>query len=330
VLSVPEATAPELLSHIAALPMRSPPAEGEVLDDFRIGAQLADGRYSRLLRALDMRCGQQVVLKFPQPVASASTHHLAFLREAWVAARLHSPFIGASIELPDERQTCLYSVMPYYEGETLEQRLRRAPRLSLSEGCELALKLARAVATLHRAGIIHRDIKPDNVLLERNGGLKLIDLGVVRLPQLEDFPGGDIPGTPSFMAPELFEGAPGDELSDQYALGVTLYRAFCREYPYGEIEPFTRPRFIRPTPLTRHRPDLPAWLDHLLMRAVDSDRAARFSDTLELALELESGMARGEPQLPRARSLYDRNPLRFWQVTALLLGIALLLSLALR
>ncbi|MFT3904694.1 MAG: protein kinase [Steroidobacteraceae bacterium] len=330
VLSVPEAAAPELLSHIAALPMRTPPVEGDIVDGFQIGMQLSDGRYSRLLRALDTHNGQQVVLKFPQPVANASTHHLAFLREAWVAARLHSPFIGATIELPGERQTCLYSVMPYYEGETLEQRLRRAPRLSLSEGCELALKLARATASLHRAGIIHRDIKPDNVLLERNGGLKLIDLGVVRLPQLEDFPGSDIPGTPSFMAPELFDGANGDELSDQYALGVTLYRAFSREYPYGEIEPFTRPRFTRPTPLTRHRPDLPAWLDHLLTRAVDPQRAARFSDTLELALELESGMARGEQHRPRALSLYDRNPLRFWQITALLLGMALLLSLALR
>ena len=98
--------------------------------------------------------------------------------------------------------------------------------------------MARAVVTLHRAGVIHRDIKPDNILLLKDGGLKLLDLGVARLPQLEDFPADAFAGTPSYMAPELFCGAPGDEVTDLFALGVTVYRMFTRSLPYGEIEPF--------------------------------------------------------------------------------------------
>ena len=81
------------------------------------------------------------------------------------------------------------------------------------------------------ASRIHRDIKPDNVILERAGSLKLIDLGVVRIPGLEEFPPEDIPGTPGYMAAEMFAGEPGNEATDIYALGVTMFRAFTGEFP---------------------------------------------------------------------------------------------------
>ena len=218
--------------------------------------------------------------------------------------------------------------MPFYEGETLEARLRRAPRILLDEGLSIAQKLLRAMAALHRAGIIHRDIKPDNVLLEGNGGLQVIDLGVVRIPLMEEFPSTDIPGTPSYMAPELFDGDAGSEASDQFAAGVTLYRMFSGRYPDGEIELFTRPQFTQPTPLSRHRPDLPAWLGHLLAKSLQPDPGARFGDVLEMSMELDGAMARGEPVSTRYRSLYERNPLRFWQSLTALLALALIFSLA--
>jgi serine/threonine protein phosphatase PrpC len=330
VLEVPEVGTRELFTQVSALPIVAPPAIGETVDGFRIHAQVSSGRYSRLMRATDVETGDEVVLKFPQAnVAAASTYHHAFVREAWVTARLHSPWLGETIELPAGRQTRLYSVMPFYEGETLEARLKRRPAVGFEEGMRMALKLTRAIAALHRAGIIHRDIKPDNVLLEPGGGLRLIDLGVVRLPMLEEIPGAEIPGTPSYMAPELFDGQPGDESSDQYALGVTLYRMFSGRYPYGEVEAFSRPRFGRPTPLARHRPDLPAWLDHLVSRTIAVDRNARCGDVLELSMELESGMDRGVQVEVRQLSLYERNPLRFWQAVSALLAILLLVSLGL-
>jgi serine/threonine protein phosphatase PrpC len=330
VLEVPEVGTQELFAQISALPIAPPPAPGSRIDGFLVHGVLSSGRYSRLLRARDEATSEEVVLKFPQEnVAAASTYHHAFVREAWVATRLHSPWIGETIELAAGRQSCLYSAMRFYDGETLEARLTRGPAVSFDEGLAIALRLARAIATLHRAGIIHRDIKPENVLLERGGGLRLIDLGVVRLPMLEEFPGADIPGTPSYMAPELFDGQPGDEASDQYALGATLYRMFSGRYPYGEIEPFSRPRFGQAAPLTRHRPDLPAWLWHVLSRTLQPEPAKRFGDVLELSMELESGLDRGVPIVLRRQSLYERNPLRFWQVVAALLAILLLLSLGL-
>lgn len=330
VVGLPAVEHAELELAIAALPLLEPPRTGEEVDGFRLDGVLSEGRYSKLYKATDLADGRPAVLKFPQPeVAAEATYRLAFVREAWVAARVRSPWLGEIVEMPPGRQSRLYSVMPFYDGETLEQRLRRPPKLSLGDGVDIAIKLAKAVAALHRAGIIHRDIKPDNVILERNGGLRLIDLGVVRLPRMEDFPQGDIPGTPSYMAPELFAGQCGDELSDLYALGVTVYRALSGgDYPYGEVEPFSRPRFGKAAPLSRSRRDLPAWLDLIVAQATAVAPKDRFGDVIEFALELENGLARGRPVMIRKQPLYHRNPVRFWQCVSLLLLLALLLALS--
>lgn len=328
VVDLPPADEMSLSSAIAELPIGKLPALGELVDDFALQDILSDGRYSRLYRAVDQHDGRSVVVKFPKPrVAEEASYRRAFVSEAWVATRVRSPWIGEVIELAPGRQTRLYSVMPFYEGETLEHRLRRAPRLTLSEAVPLATRLARAVAALHRSGIIHRDIKPDNIILLADGGLRLVDLGVARLPRLDDFPSADVPGTPSYMAPELFNGAQGDELTDLYALGVTLYRALSGAFPYGEIEPFSHPRFGKPQPLAARRPDLPAWLDAVLAKAIAVDRASRHGDVIEFAFEIENGAARAQPLAVRKEALYDRNPLLFWKWVSGLLLILLVLAL---
>jgi serine/threonine protein phosphatase PrpC len=332
ILALPPADATELELAIAALPILEPPRPGERVDGYTVGPALSDGRYSRLHRSIDESDGRPVVLKFPKPrVAEDASFRLAFLRETWVAARVRSPWVGEVIEPPPGRRTRLYSVMPLYEGESLEHRLQRLPPVGLGEGLPIAAKLAKAVAALHRAGIVHRDIKPDNVILEPGGGLKLIDLGVAHLPHLPEFPAADVPGTASYMAPEQFAGNAGSERSDLFALGVTIYRLFAGgAYPFGEIEPFSHPRFGRPQPLARHRPDLPPWLDEILARALTVEPEHRTGDALELALELEQAQGRARPPMPRRRSLYERNPVRVWQALAALSFLALLAALAWR
>ncbi|BDV38480.1 bifunctional protein-serine/threonine kinase/phosphatase [Methylocystis bryophila] len=330
-IDLPPADEMALARVVADLPIESLPRPGEIVDDYRLEQAVSDGRYSRLLRATDLRDGSLLVLKFPHPrVATDASYRRSFVNEAWVAARVRSPFIGEIVEAEESRRTRLYSAMPFYDGETLEARLRRAPKLALEEGVNIATRLARAVATLHRAGIIHRDVKPDNVMLLKDGGLRLIDLGVCRAPRLEDFCAEDVPGTPSYMAPELFLGAPGDEASDLYALGVTIYRAFTGDYPYGEIEPFSRPRFGKPRPIGSRRPDLPAWLDAAVLRAVAVEPRERYGDVLEFAFELENGVHRGIARAPTRKPLYERNPVAFWRIVSLILLALLFFSLLAR
>mgnify|MGYP003462134619 CR=1 FL=1 len=331
VLAVPSADRLDLEAVMADLPILELPRVGDTVDGFRLDEQVSDGRYSRLFRAEDSVNRREVIVKFPHPrVMADATYRAAFVREAWVASQVRSPYVGEVIELPAGRQTRLYSVMPYYAGETLEQRLKRAPRVSLEEGVRIGMLLAKAVYALNRRDIVHRDIKPDNVILAADGSLRLLDLGVARLPGLEAAPDETIPGTPSYMAPELLDGQAGDAGSDVYALGVTLYRLFSGYYPYGEVEAFSRPRFAKRTPLNQHRPDLPAWLDVLLARATAVDPTQRFGDAMELAIELEHSLAHAPRIVVQRLSLYERNPLRFWKVVALLLFVTLLVSLALR
>jgi serine/threonine protein phosphatase PrpC len=328
VVGLETAQSADIGASIAQLPLLPLPQGGETIDGFVLKVLLSDGRYTRLFGAEDEIEGGEVALKFPKPqLASVEKYREAFVREAWVGARVSSPWLGHVIELPPERQSGLYTVMPLYQGELLETRLTRRPSLGLEEGRNIAIKLARAAAALHRAGIIHRDIKPDNVILERAGSLKLIDFGVVRIPGLEDAPPEDIPGTTAYMAPEMFDGEAGNEATDIYALGVTMFRAFSGEYPYGNADATSPPRRERPAPLSALRPDLPAWLQAALARAVARDPGERFRDMAEFAFEMEAGPASGPHTAPRPQTLYERYPLRFWQAIATLLALALVVVL---
>lgn len=326
VISVPMAEHADLELASAVLPILEPPKPGDTIDGFVLIDVLADGRYSRLFRAEDATNAREVIVKFPNlRVQSEAAVRAAFVREAWIAQQVRSPYVVEVFDVEPGRQSRLYTVMPYYRGESLESRVRGA-RVALAEGVDIGVKIGRALYALHRRRIIHRDVKPENVLIGRDGSLKLIDLGVARLPGIEEASNADIPGTPSYMAPELFSGQRGDERSDVYALGVTLHRLFSNgHYPFGEIEPFSTPRFARRTALSKYRPDLPAWLDTCLTRATAVDPRDRHGDAMELALELEHSLVHGPATTTRRVTLYERNPLRFWKVVSLLLVIALLI-----
>ena len=328
VVALPTARSADLGGAIMRLPLIPVPQVGATVDGFVLNVLVSDGRYSRLFGAIDEVDGGTVVLKFPKPqVAAVATHHAAFVREAWVGTRITSPWVAQVIELPPGRQSCLYTVMPLYVGELLETRLARAPGIGMEEGRSIAIRLAHAAAALHRAGIIHRDIKPDNVMLEAGGSLKLLDLGVVRLPGLEDFPPDAIPGTTAYMAPEMFTGEAGTVATDIFALGVTLFRAFTGAYPYGNPDATSLPRLDRPRDVAALRPDLPAWLAAALGRAIALDPAERFADMAELAQEFEAGPSYAPLPVRRPLTLYERAPVRFWQAVAGLLALALAASL---
>lgn len=332
VLALPPPDRSVLEEAIEALQILELPDVGETIDDFKLESVLFNGRYSRLFHAWDQIESRNVVLKFPHPrLMHEAAHRQAFAREAWIVAQVHSPWVMETIDLPPGRQTRLYSVAPAYQGETLEQRLLKDTKIDLEKGIDIGIRLGKAIYGLNRLRIIHRDIKPENIMLLKDGDLKLLDLGVARLPGIQEDAEQGAPGTPSYMAPELFHGDAGDERSEVYALGVTLYRMFSGgQYPYGEVEPFSRPRLGKYTSLHKYRPDLPAWLDIVLMHATEADADKRFGDTIEFVFELENGLTHGGKALPRNhRPLLERDPVRVWQTVSLVLAIALFVTLIL-
>lgn len=331
VLALPPLQQADMERRSDGLPIGELPRSGDVIDRFRIVSTLTAGRYAHTYRAVDEESAQDVVIKFPNPRLREDTAmRLAFLNEAWLGTQVRGPYLAHAVELPATRPTRLYSVQPFFDGVTIEDLIKSGESIGLKDGVTVAMKVCKAVYSLNRSGIIHRDIKTDNILWQPDGGVKLLDLGVARVRGQTDVPLAQVPGTPSYMAPELFEGEYGDEQSDVYALGVTLYRMFSRgHFPYGEVEPFTRPRFAKFTSVAVYRPDLPSWLDLVLRKAVHVDTTRRYGDAMELSFGLEEGLSKADVVVLRKRPLYDRNPVLVWQVVSFCLAAALLIVSAL-
>lgn len=318
----------------------APPADdplrisGAVIDGgYTVGRCVAEGGFSHVYRGTAAD-GRAVALKLLKPglgLGDRAALREAFDREAGLLSRLGAAEAAVveahglvEVETPrGQRLGCL--VMAWLDGAVLAQVMRRAVRpWSLAEVLAVLGPVARTLALAHHEGIAHRDVKPDNIHIGRDGRLRILDLGVA-LSLSEDDPGVGSPGTPSYMAPELLAGEPAGPAHDLYAAGVTLYHLLTRKYPYGEVEPFQHPRFGEPVAPTRYRPDIPGWLENVLLKAVAREPALRFETAEEFLLALERGASRPVSR-PPVTPLAMRNPLLTWRIIA---GASLLLNLLL-
>ena len=279
---------------------------GDQLDEFEILEVLYESRAS-IIDKVRAANGQLFVLKTLQPLLANDIQSCqALMNEEWLGKRVVSQYVPQVLPLSVEKRRHLYYVMTWHDGVTLQQRLNNGHHFTVNGTAKVGADLMRALGILHRLNIVHRDIKPANVHIGSDQRLRILDLGVA----LSSYTGSpdeqSNPGTPSFMAPELFEGGKADTGTDIYAAGVTLYHLLTRKYPYGEIEPFQHPRFGEPVPPTRYRPEIPSWLENIILKAVARDPAQRFETAEEMLLAIEHGelkpiMLQRTPLIARAR-----------------------------
>ncbi len=322
-ITLPDADEAGLAALAAGLPVLPAPGIGETVDGLRLERQLSDGEQTRTFVACRQASGDRLVAKFPRPERIGEhAAREAFVRERLITARVDSPHIARIIALPAEKQSRVYTLMPFYLGETLTSLLKRGT-LGYAEGLKIAAQLARGIIALHRMGIVHRDIKPDNVLVEPDGSLRLIDFGVARIPQIEDPRNSAVPGSHGYLAPELYRGDRGDEASDQFAFGATLYRIFTGQLPFADLQSLQRPGYDSPADPVVLRPDMPAWLALAMRRAVQVDAGDRFGDMVELLHVLERGSELALPR-PLALSFARRNPVLLWQLLSLVLALVVI------
>ncbi|CAN7350488.1 bifunctional protein-serine/threonine kinase/phosphatase [Variovorax sp. LjRoot290] len=297
-----------------------PPAAlkvGEVLDGYAITALVADTGVHRLYQARHVPTRALVALKTLHPSRASDPEERAMLaHEAWLGLRVGGrgePGFVRVHERADDA-SALYTVFDWHGGRTVEQMLRSGMRPAVAEVVAAAVQICKSLGRLHRHGVVHRDIKPGNLHLGDDGCWRILDLGVA-LSGREGAAQRELhAGTPSFMNPEQWEGVAPDASSDLFALGVVLYQWLGGRLPYGEIEPYQIARYRRdPVALSRIRPDVPIWLDHLVRKAVARDPRQRFETAEEMLLALERGAAR-PVGAPAATPLVRRDPALLWKI----------------
>jgi serine/threonine protein kinase len=260
--------------------------------------------------------GTKYVLKFPpQEARDDDARREGFIREMWQATRIDSPdFVRAFVPAEGSLR---YYVMEYVDAPTLRESLRISP-LTVEDTVALGQFLLGAAQFLLSSDHVHGDIKPDNILVLRSGKgtrYKLLDLGSAA----EIFSVTSRAGTPSYLAPERFQGGALSERTEIYAIGVTLYEALSRTYPFGEVERFQTPRFeSTPKRPTKLNTATPAWLESIILRAIAAGVENRYQSFSEMAYEL-SNPDLVTPFYRKNAPLIERNPLLFYKLLSLFL-----------
>lgn len=307
-----EASLSDALEQVEQWPLPPVLKPGQRFEGWQVEALLGQTRQSLLYRVSDAQQQTWLLKTLPSHREGDSEAGQSLLQEEWFLRRVAGRFFP-EVHSASERQH-LYYLMREHPGITLAEHHRQHGNLSLTQGLEIAMHLVRALGMLHRRNILHRDIKPDNLLLNEDGDLRVLDFGLAYCPGLSVQAPGELPGTPSYIAPEAYAGAAPTAAQDLYSAGVTLYFLLTGHYPHGEIEAFQRPRFGTPIPASRYRPDLPEWLVHNLDQALASDPAQRFETAEQWLLALQNGEQ--QPSV-RPRALLEREPLKVWRTLAL-------------
>jgi hypothetical protein len=249
-------------------------------------------------RARDKRLKRHIAIKvLPPELAFQSAIRTRFLREAETAAQLSHPNI-VPIYTVDEQEQLVFFVMAYISGDNLAKRLHETGVLQVDEVRRISREVADALAYAHERGVVHRDIKPDNILLDSTSGRTMVtDFGIARAASGEESgrltATGMAIGTPAYMSPEQAAGDRHiDGRSDLYSLGVVAYQMLVGEPPFvANSTPAMLVKHIseRPTPVTQRRSDVPSDLSRAVMMCLEKDPAMRFPTATALVTALDTG-----------------------------------------
>jgi serine/threonine protein phosphatase PrpC len=318
----------DVLLHGRHLPVPPRLRVGDTLDGYTVTALVADTGLHRLYQAREGSSRELVALKTLHESRAGDAEERARLaHETWLGLRLTEQFGGRASGFVGVREprepSAFYAVFDWHGGSTLEQALARGQAFEVPQVVQGTIAVARALGRLHRQGVVHRDIKPGNIHLGDDGQWRVLDLGVAISGNATGAERSLRAGTPSYMNPEQWhEGQGADARSDLFALGATLYQWLTGHLPYGEVEPYQLARFRRdPRPPSRLRPEVPIWLDHVVLRAVARDPKLRFETAEELVLALERGASR-PVQPPGATPYFTRDPAGVWKA-AVVASVAL-------
>ncbi|MCK7598465.1 bifunctional protein-serine/threonine kinase/phosphatase [Microbulbifer sp. CAU 1566] len=333
VTAVPEEV-PALIEQAGCLPIPPLLKAGEHFDGYTIEREIHASSRSHVYLATDTASKARVILKAPSvDIADDPGHLERLLMEEWVARRVNSAHVirAATTHRP---RNYLYIAMEVVEGQTLRQWMIDNPQPSLEKVRGIVEQLARGLQALHRAEILHQDLRPENIMISRAGTVTLIDLGSARVAGIAETAaenGQLILGTAIYSAPEYFLGDMGTPRSDLFSLAVLTYHLLSGAFPYGtgvaRCTTVSAQHKLRYRSVLSEFREIPAWIDATLKKALQPNPLHRHEALSEFVYELRHP----NPQYQSANRppLIERYPVRFWQTVsgALLLVIFYLLNL---
>jgi len=262
-----------------------------IAEKYRIVEKSGEGGMGIVYKALDMTLNREVALKFlpPEYTRDKDAQEL-FVREAKAASALDHPNICAIHEINKTEDGQVFIVMAYYEGQSLKGRIKRGP-MKQREVIDIALQVAQGISAAHKKGIIHRDVKPTNIMITKEGAAKILDFGIAKLSGQDGLtrPLSTV-GTVSYMSPDQARGETVDVRSDIWSLGIVMYEMITGRLPFkGDNTQAILYNVMNEEPRSVKdlRSEIPPELEHIIQKALAKDPKKRFSSGRELAAELE-------------------------------------------
>jgi len=308
------------LEQLQALPFPPELSPGLLFEGYKIERELHASNRSQVYLARDEERHEQVVIKTPSVNFQDNPDYIErFMREEWVGKRIQSPNV-VRVLAPKKQRAFLYYITEYSEGMTLQTWSESNPNPSLVEVRGIADQIASGLRAFHRKDIIHQDLKPGNIVIDKNGTVKIIDFGSTAIAGLEEVDEKHkeekLLGTVDYTAPELHFGHGPSKRSDIYAFGVIVYEMLTGKHPFGHG--FTTAKSVAKrtlTPATTHRPSLPFWVSQALSKAVHQDPNQRYSVLSAFMADL----SHPNPAFshPNTQPFLQREPTTFWKTIAI-------------
>jgi serine/threonine protein phosphatase PrpC len=325
--SLPANDADEVYRELTRLPF--PPAldPGMVLDGYRILKELHASKRTQIYKAQDTDSGQTVIIKTPSVNFEDDPAYIeGFLREEWVGKRIHNSRVLKIVEQSRPRRF-LYYVTEYIDGQTLRQWMDQHSRPDLKDARLIVEQIATGLRSFHRLEMLHQDLKPENIMIDATGTVRIIDFGSTKIAGIAEITSPieriNLMGTVNYTAPEYLLDLPGSNRSDIFSLGTIAYELFTGKLPYGNaLEKSIGHRALarlQYQPSYQHNPMIPVWMDGALEKAVRPDPQQRYAHLSEFVHDL----SHPNPAFMNkaARPLLERNPLGFWRGLAIALAL---------
>jgi len=334
--ALPKPEANEIYQQLASLPFPPILDARMAFDGYKIVREVRGSSRSHIYLAVDDDSGALAIIKTPSIDLQGDAAYVErFLMEEWVARRINSPHV-LKPSAPSRKRNFVYLVTEYIEGQTLAQWMTDHPKPDLETVRSLIEQIAKGVRAFHRLEMLHQDLRPENIMIDQTGTVKIIDFGSTRVAGVMETESPDaptqVPGAALYAGPEYFVGETGTSRSDIYSLGVIAYQMLTGRLPYGmqvpKIKNAAHQRKLRYASARDFDRAIPAWVDEAIRKAVHPLPNKRYQEVSEFVFDLRHP---NTEFINKTRPpLIERNPVIFWKTVSFILMAILVLMLAAR